>query len=203
MKISDLQNGELFTGGPSATVEIERQRDVGIVRVCGDLDAPACADLFATLTTLRRDNSVRVAVLIVDSSRSQVAHTWQALEEMENLTESKVTFSYVRNALGSAMLLALASRGVYAHPTAKLGYLSATLLGGDSSPVAAVLSTQCNYNLAARLMKLRPDVNANRLLFSTIIGEAAEMFDVVDFLHSSEAAWLGKLLERSKKREQV
>jgi hypothetical protein len=114
-----------------------------------------------------------------------------AADILLRLSKVKFTAAYIRNAIGSSLILASCCRVVFAHPHATIGMLSAFA----GSKIGADDWAQLDGSTMARLAGLRPHVNPHtwgNLLFNVVNGVAAEQLGVVDFLASSEAEMLSK-----------
>jgi hypothetical protein len=170
-----------------ARIGVRQSGRVAVVSVDSILDREAWRRLELAIETSSRSPGVEVLLLKINCPGT----SWHGSAEaalVEARRRGVYTACHVETAFGLALDLAIRSRAVFSGPASMIGLLRSGYIGGRPSGWPSV--KECDQALVAPLSdgsmerKLSPAV-VNRLRRSTINGEAAELFGVVNFLSRS------------------
>ena len=192
-----LPTTKLWTGMPASRESESFPRmdlQTAPVRRCeisGRFTGLSSEGVFWAARRARLDPAVQMFVLVIDSGIS-AWYVEDAADALLRLSAEKPTLAYIKNAMGSTLLLATCCRHVFAHPHATIGGLSAW----TDRPISDHDLATLNGTTMSRLADMRPSVNPHawgQMLFNVFNGTAAEQLGVVDGLADSEAGIVNQL----------
>ena len=182
-----IHAGDECSTAPSALWPIEFPAVVGglaVVAVAGDLGVLAEFGAEATFNSLSRNDSVRAAVVRIDSTRSTI-DPWYFAEPVSRLSAVKPTFAFIERAIGGAYLLAACCRAIIAAPQSAVGAMGYRP-DGDVTPELAEQLEAFDAQQTKTLCGLRSKISsriARRLLDDEIrSGELLEHFGIADMI---------------------
>jgi ClpP class serine protease len=192
----------LFSGDPASAdddlatvtsdrIDVDRRGDGrhgdgrAFVSITGTLRPAAYRSIIDIAGALAADRSIGFVMIRIDSRGGEpCSDAADAVAAILALTRKKPTAALVANTEGPALLLALATRGVWASATGRLGRFGTVAAHNLRSHVARRVML-ANADTIATAAAFRPTVAIEtwrRLLTHTVTGEQAEALGIVDQL---------------------